>query len=56
MRCVAQIDERACIAHGDCALIAPAVFEVNEVARVIGDAPGSCWSRPPSRAPQVRFQ
>jgi ferredoxin len=39
MKWVAQIDGPACIAHGDCALLAPAVFEVHDVARVIGDAP-----------------
>ena len=39
MRCSAKIDETACSAHGDCALVAPEVFEVDEVARVIGHAP-----------------
>ena len=39
MRCTAKIDEAACSAHGDCALVAPEVFEVDDVARVIGDAP-----------------
>ncbi len=39
MKPIAQIDEPACIAHGDCALLAPSVFEVDEVARVIGDGP-----------------
>jgi ferredoxin len=39
MKCVAKVDGPSCIAHGDCALLAPSVFEVDEVARVIGDAP-----------------
>jgi ferredoxin len=39
MRCIAVIDEAACSAHGDCAVIAPEVFEVDDVARVIGHAP-----------------
>jgi ferredoxin len=39
MKCVAQIDGPACIAHGDCALLAPEVFEVDDIARVIGEAP-----------------
>ena len=39
MRCIAKIDEAACSAHGDCALVAPEVFEVDDVARVIGHAP-----------------
>jgi ferredoxin len=39
MRCKARIDEMACSGHGDCALVAPGVFEVDDVARVIGDGP-----------------
>ena len=39
MRCIAQVDELACSGHGDCALIAPAVFAVDDVARVVGDGP-----------------
>jgi ferredoxin len=35
----AAIDEAACAAHGDCADLAPEVFEVEEVARVIGTGP-----------------
>lgn len=33
------IDEAACLAHGDCAELAPDVFRVEETAVVIGDAP-----------------
>jgi ferredoxin len=36
---VATIDEDACSAHGDCADLAPEVFEVDDVARVIGTGP-----------------
>jgi ferredoxin len=32
------IDESACLAHGDCEALAPDVFQVEEVARVIGSA------------------
>jgi ferredoxin len=39
MRCIAVVDEAACSAHGDCAVIAPEVFEVDDVARVVGEAP-----------------
>ena len=39
MRCIAKIDEAACSTHGDCALVAPEVFEVDDVARIIGHAP-----------------
>ncbi len=34
-----QIDERACAAHGDCVDAAPDVFELDDVARVIGTGP-----------------
>ncbi len=34
-----QIDHDACLAHGDCAVVAPNVFAVDDTARVIGDAP-----------------
>jgi ferredoxin len=39
MSWVAVIDEDACAAHGDCAEIAPEVFEIDDVARVIGSGP-----------------
>jgi ferredoxin len=39
MRYLIDIDEAACSAHGDCTELAPEVFEVDDVARVIGDAP-----------------
>lgn len=34
-----QIDHDACLAHGDCAVVAPDVFVVDDTARVVGDAP-----------------
>jgi ferredoxin len=39
MGCIAKVDELSCSAHGDCALVAPGVFEVDDVARVVGDGP-----------------
>ena len=36
MSYVPQIDQSACAAHGDCAVVAPDVFRVDEVAEVIG--------------------
>ena len=36
MTLIPQIDELACAAHGDCALVAPEVFAVEDVATVIG--------------------
>lgn len=32
-----QIDDRACAAHGDCVEVAPEVFELDDIAVVIGD-------------------
>ncbi len=34
-----QIDDDACLAHGDCAVVAPDVFVVDDVAKVVADAP-----------------
>jgi ferredoxin len=34
-----EIDADACSAHGDCADLAPEVFDVDDVARVIGTGP-----------------
>jgi len=34
----AVIDEGACLAHGDCAAIAPEAFAVDAIATVVGDA------------------
>ena len=39
MGCTARVDELECAGHGDCALVAPSVFEVDDVARVVGDGP-----------------
>jgi ferredoxin len=36
MSYVAQIDESACAAHGDCEAIAPEIFRLDDVAVVIG--------------------
>jgi ferredoxin len=39
MGCRAKVEEMECAAHGDCALVAPGVFAVDDVARVVGTAP-----------------
>jgi len=39
MAYLARIDEGACAAHGDCVDVAPEVFELDDVAQVIGTAP-----------------
>ena len=39
MSYLVRIDEGACAAHGDCVDMAPEVFELDDVARVVGTAP-----------------
>ena len=39
MTYVVEIDEDACAAHGDCVDVAPEVFELGDVAQVIGTGP-----------------
>jgi ferredoxin len=33
-----KIDELSCAGHGDCAVVAPDVFEIDDVAVVVGTA------------------
>ncbi len=35
----AIVEEDVCLAHGDCAVVAPGVFRVDDVATVIGHGP-----------------
>jgi ferredoxin len=39
MAYVAKVDEFSCSAHGDCALVAPEVFRIDDIAEVVGTAP-----------------
>jgi ferredoxin len=39
MAYIPTIDEASCVAQGDCAELAPDVFEVDDCARVIGTGP-----------------
>lgn len=39
MAYVPRIEETACAGHGDCVEIAPDVFELDDIARVIGSGP-----------------
>ena len=36
---MAKVDEFSCSAHGDCALVAPEVFRIDDIAEVVGTAP-----------------
>jgi ferredoxin len=35
----AEVDDAACAAHGDCVDVAPQVFDLGEVATVVGTGP-----------------
>ena len=48
-----RIDESACAAHGDCVDIAPNVFELDDVARVIGTGPPELILRAAEACPSV---
>ena len=37
MTLTAHVDEFACAAHGDCALVAPGVFTIEDIAVVTGE-------------------
>lgn len=39
MNYIAEVDDSACAAHGDCVDIAPKVFELDDVATVTGTGP-----------------
>jgi ferredoxin len=39
MALIPRVDELACAGHGDCAVIAPDVFEIDDIALVVGTAP-----------------
>ena len=39
MTLLPRVDDYACCGHGDCAAIAPGVFQVDEIATVIGSGP-----------------
>jgi ferredoxin len=51
-----EIDEAACAAHGDCEAIAPEVFEVDDVARVIGVAPDELLMEAAKACPSVAIR
>ncbi len=39
MTYIAEVDEPACAGHGDCVEQAPDVFELDDVAHVVGSGP-----------------
>jgi ferredoxin len=39
MTLIPKVDELACAGHGDCAVIAPDVFDIEDIAIVVGTGP-----------------
>ena len=58
MRPMAQIDERACAAHGDCLDIAPNAIALSDadVAIAIGSAPADVLVRAAEACPSVAIR
>jgi ferredoxin len=50
---VIEIDEGACAAHGDCAVVAPDVFRIEDIAVVVGTAPDAVLLRAAESCPSV---
>jgi ferredoxin len=56
MSYVAEIDEGACAAHGDCEAIAPELFRIDDVAVVIGDGPDELMLEAAGACPSVAIR
>ncbi|HXR28934.1 MAG TPA: ferredoxin [Solirubrobacteraceae bacterium] len=53
MTYVAEIDEDACAAHGDCEAIAPEIFRLDDVAIVVGEGPDELMLEAARACPSV---
>jgi ferredoxin len=51
MTLIPRIDESSCLAHGDCAALAPEAFALEDVAVVIGSAPDELLRRAAAACP-----
>lgn len=56
MNYLVEIDEGACAAHGDCVELAPQVFALDDVARVIGDGPDDLLLAAADACPSVAIR
>lgn len=56
MNYLVEIDEQACAAHGDCVEMAPEVFDLQEVAHVIGNAPDEILFAAAEACPSVAIR
>ena len=53
MTLLPTIDPLACSAHGDCAVVAPEVFRVDDTAAVVGSGPPDLVLRAAEACPAV---
>jgi ferredoxin len=56
MTYVAHIDEDACAAHGDCEVIAPEIFALQDVATVIASGPDELMLEAAGACPAVAIR
>ncbi len=56
MSYLVEIDEGACAAHGDCVELAPQIFALDDVARVVGDGPDDLLLAAAESCPSVAIR
>jgi ferredoxin len=56
MNYLVEIDDGACAAHGDCVDLAPQVFALEDVARVIGSGPDEVLLAAAEACPSVAIR
>ncbi len=56
MSYLVEIDEAACAAHGDCVELAPQVFALDDVVRVVGDGPDDLLLAAAEACPSVAIR
>ena len=56
MSYLVEIDEGACAAHGDCVELAPQIFALDDVARVVGDGPDDLLLAAAEACPSVAIR
>ena len=56
MSYLVEIDERVCAAHGDCVELAPQVFALDDVARVVGEGPDDLLLAAADACPSVAIR
>lgn len=56
MSYIAEIDEGACAAHGDCEEIAPEIFRVDDIAVIVGTGPDELMLEAARACPSVAIR